>query len=35
MKYILDHGHQEDFIALHREIIEMFREKTSRKKSMK
>ncbi|WP_304157612.1 FadR/GntR family transcriptional regulator [Fusobacterium ulcerans] len=30
-EYILDHGHQEDFIALHREIIEMFREKQSAK----
>ena len=28
-EYILKHGHQEDFITLHREIIEMFREKQS------
>lgn len=27
--YILKHEHQEDFITLHREIIEMFREKQS------
>lgn len=33
-EYILDHGHQEDFIALHREIIEMFRE-NNQQKSMK
>ena len=26
-EYILNHGHQKDFIALHRDIIEMFREK--------
>ncbi len=26
-EYILNNGHQKDFIALHRDIIEMFREK--------
>lgn len=30
-EYILEHGHQDDFISLHREIIEIFRKKQTEK----